>query len=203
MHQFVQCLESRRLLTAVSLPIAEANLTSDVKALIADAKLAEKSLAADGKTLLVDGHKLKNSPLKTKLVKAVASARTTIQSDVSHIITAGYKAGTSVVSDLLHIYFFDAGNPTKIARDQVRLAADSKKLRTVETPLINKLGADVTNDQALIGADVGAIVTANPTAQSLQTDWTKFSDALQSSKQTLVTDFTKVSDDLDAVTTAT
>lgn len=205
MLQFMESLESRRLLSAITLASAEANLTSDVGTLISDARQAKAALVADTKafaTDLKDLH-LQNGPLKSKLQTAVASARTTIQNDVTHIISSGFKDGEAVVRDVLNIYFADAGDSAKIMKDQTRLAADVTVLRNVETPLIDKLGTDVSNAQSQIGAAVQSILTANPSDQALATSWSTLSGAYESFKQTLVADFTAVSNDLDALSTAT
>ncbi|HWE04086.1 MAG TPA: hypothetical protein VG326_16895 [Tepidisphaeraceae bacterium] len=205
MWKFIESLESRRLLSTVTLAAAETKLASDISTLAADAGHAKVALIDDVKTFKSDlqALHLQNGPLKSGLVNAVGSARSKLQADVSHIIGAGYKDGQAVVSDVLHITLFDGGNAAKIANSQKRLAADLKTLQTLETPLVAKLTTDVTTAITQINGAVQAIITANGDNQALQTDWATLSATFQSAQQALAPDLTNVISDLNALTTAT
>lgn len=205
MPEFIDTLESRRLLSAVTLAAAEAKLASDVSILATDARSAKVALVADVKVFKADltALDLKSGALKSGLQNAVASGRTKIEADVSHIISAGYKDGMDVVSDVLHITLFDAGDATKIAAEQKRLGADIKALQTLETPLVNKLSADVGNAVTQVNSAVQAIIAANPADTTLQSDWTQLSSAFKSAENTLVPDLGNIITDLDALSTAT
>jgi hypothetical protein len=205
MLEFVESLESRRLLSTVTLAAAGASLASDASTLIADARPAKVALIDAAKTFKteVQSLHLKNGAMKSALMNDIASARTKIQADVSHIISAGLKDGQNVVSDVLHITLLDAGNSAKIASYQKDLAVRVKTLQTLETPLVAKLTSDVGNAITQVNGAVHAIVTANSADQSLQTDWTKLSTAFQSAETTLMPDLTNVIADLNALSTAT
>ncbi len=204
MHEFVESLESRRLLSAVSLAVAEARLASDVGTLAANAKQAKGSLISAATTFKADlkALGLKSGPLKSALLSAVAVARAKIQADVTHIITSGFKDGENVVSDVLHITIFNAGNAAKIASYQKKLSADIRRLNALEAPLVAKLTGDVGNAVTKINGAVQAIITASSSDTALMTDWAKLSTAYQLAGSTLVPDLNNVASDLNALTTA-
>ncbi len=205
MPHFTESLENRQFLSTVTLAAAEAALMSDATTLYSDALHARSDLLAAAKTFQTDFNSLhlKASPLKTALQRAVNSARTLIQSDVNRIVTAGYRDGQAVFKDVLHITVDDTGNATRTARDQKHLAADTARLRNLETPLVVKLENDVDTSAAKISSAVNALALANSSAAPLQTDWMTLSDIYVSSKQTLTSDLTNVINDLDALSTAT
>ena len=204
MPQFVQNLETRRLLSSVTLAIAEAQLSADFSTLVADAKNAKpaavdstKAFAAEVKLL-----SLKPSPAKAALNTDISNARTQLSNDVSKIINTGKADALAIVSDVLRITVLDLGRPVKIAAAQVKLGKDVAALEKIETPLITKLESNVATDSNKIGTAVTAIVTANPADQVLETDWTNLSNVFQSEQAILVPDLNNVISDLGALSTA-
>ena len=205
MLPFVQSLESRRLLSAsVGLALAEAQLVGQVKTLVSDAMAARVAISADAKAVRADLKALnvQNTAAGHKVASAIASAKTTIRTDVQHMLIAGAKDGKAIEGDLLKIYFFDAGNATLVAKAQVKLAADIKSLSNVETPFVAKLTADIGAAETAIGTDLQALVDANKSDAALQTHWTSFKNAFSSSQTTLSNDFSNIKADINAVIAA-
>jgi hypothetical protein len=205
MPEFIQTLESRRLFSTVTLAIAEATLAADVSTLGVNARVAKTDLVAAGKTFVADlkALDLKNSPLKSKLQSSVNTARTVLTADVTHIITAGESDAKAIFSDVLHITVLDAGNSTKITRDQKKLAANIAALQKAETPLVNKLSTDVNAQTTKVDAAVQAILTANSSDAALQTAWTDLSNVYETQENILVPDLNNVLTDLGNLSTAT
>jgi hypothetical protein len=204
MLHFLESLESRRLLSAVTLAAAEVQLSADFGKLVADAKTAKPALIDSAKAFAAEVKLLylKTSPLKAALNSDISFARTVLSGDVGKIINAGKADALAIVSDVLHITLLDLGKPTKIAAAQVKLANNIAALEKVETPLIDKLSSDVTTQSNKIGAAISAIVTANPADQALSTDWTNLSGVFQTEEQILVPDMDNVISDLGALSTA-
>jgi hypothetical protein len=205
MCEFIENLESRRLFNTVTLAIAEATLAADVATLGGSARVAKTDLVSAGKTFVVDlkALDLKTSPLKSKLQSSVNTARTKLTADVSQIITAGAPNAKAIFSDVLHITILDGGSPTKIARDQKKLAANITALQTIETPLVNKLSTDVNTQTTKVDNAVQAILTANSSDTALQTAWTDLSNVYETQENILVPDLNNVLTDLGNLSTAT
>jgi hypothetical protein len=204
MLQLLESLESRRLLSAITLAAAEVPLTADFTKLVSDAKNAKPALVDSAKAFAAEVKllDLKPSPLKAALNNDISAARIQLGNDAGKIISSGKSDALAIASDVLHITVLDFGKPTKIAAAQVKLAKDVAALEKIETPLIDKLDSDVTADSSKIGAAVSAIVTANPSDQALSVDWTNLSGVFQTEEQILVPDMDNVISDLGALSTA-
>ncbi len=204
MAKFIETLESRQLFNAVTLGLAEAQLSADLSTLGSDARTAKPALIDSAKTFAADlkALALKNSPLKSALNSDINAARTKLTGDVTHIISAGVANAKAIVSAVLHITILDGGNTTKIARDQKKLASNITTLTNVETPLIDKLGGDITIQSNKIATAVSAIVIADSSDQALQTDWTTLSNVFQNDAQILVPDLNHVVTDLNNLSAA-
>jgi len=204
MLDFVEPLESRRLLSAVTIAAADVKLMADVQTLTANANMAQTAVLNAGNQFkaAVQSLHLKNSSLKTALQKDITASSSKIEGDVSKIISAGSSGEQKVMADVLHITVLDSGNAAKTIADQRRLGADLESLQIVETPLLGKLASDIGNTITQINGAVHAIVVANAGQQGLQSAWTKLSNAFQSSERTLFPEVVDVVVDLDALSTA-
>lgn len=204
MPKFVESLETRQLLSGVTLALAGEQLALDLGTLVSDAGSARTTLVADAKAFAADVKALgvKSGPLKARLGAAVASARSTLQADVVKIFVAGFDDGKSIASDVLHLTLLNTGKPAQIALYQKRLAAGIKTLETVESPYVTKLEGDVSSASTHIGDAAQAIISANPSDTALNTDYMALSSDYHTAGKTLTTDLTNVISDLETLSTA-
>jgi len=162
MRQFIESLESRTLFS-VTLLTDQAAIVSDAAAI----KTAVKNLAAQNNTLLaaitVDLKTLPktNAPLLKTVKSAAAKLATATASDETSITTSSGKLAKKSVTD--GDTLLTAWTP----KGETAIASDATTLNSIVVAPLGKLQLDLNGP---LVADLGVILTQNPTATKLASD---------------------------------
>jgi len=208
MNQFVEGLESRRLLSA-TLPLA---LLGDVSKLLADAHATKvdfqqhlPAFHADAQVLNKDLHGLPNSgtnhALLGKLRGDEGHTLATVRADLGSLLGGGGAAIRRALADGMRVFL----HPND-ALAKVKLLADVTIMQAGATALFTKFATDFQAAGSTITADLSALTAANPTDTTLanavhtaETDGGKLVTALATDLQGIQGDVTKLLTDLTAI----
>lgn len=207
MNQFIEGLESRRLLSA-TLPLA---VLGDVTKLMVDAHATKvdfqqhlPAFRADAQALGKDLHGLPNSgsnhALLGKLRGDEGHALATIRADLGSLLSVGNASIRKALVDGMRVFL----HPNDAAA-KAKLSADVTAMQAAATAMFMKLGTDVMASGSAITADLNALTAANPTDTTLandvhtaETDGGKLVTALSTDLQAVNADVTQLLTDLAA-----
>lgn len=208
MKQFIEALESRKLLSA-TLPVA---VLGDVMKLVVDAHATKvdfqqhvPAFRADMQALGKDLHGLpdsgSNHSLLGKLRGDEGHALAKIRADLGSLFNVGGASVRRALADGMRVFL----HPND-AMAKAKLSADVTALQAAATAMFMKLGTDVMASGSAITADLSALTAANPTdttlakdVQTTETDGGKLVTAVSSDLQAVNADFTKLFTDLAAI----
>lgn len=170
MSQFVESMESRRLLSASGLAIVgdEVQLVSDARSIRSDVQHFGRSLKNDEKVIQSDLRGLPDNATNRGLVGTlrtdVRNGIGKLQRDVANLIRVGSSDARRALADGIALFFNpnNSGAQSRLANDIVRLQNETA------TPIATVL-SDATSFQTKVAQDLTAISSANPTNAALGT----------------------------------
>ena len=195
--QFIQTLESRRLLSASGLTIVadETKLLGDARTIRSDVQHFAPLLKTDERVIQNDLRGLPNNATNRTLTGTlrgdVQAGIGKLRRDVGNLIRVGSSDARKAVADGISLFF----NPTN-ASAQSRLAADITRLQNETAAPLAALLTDAAAFQSKITQDLTALSNANPTNTALHNDVQAANGHTSSALTTAQHDVTTVQTDL-------